>query len=191
MICIVPPQARQVSISIPNTRFRRCAHVITTRRSAGVGSSPSAGPTDLPPPSRFPGVTRARYPLLGANTPWKRVRLTRGLGTSAARRTMKSSGSMMTCVVPSRSNSEQRDEDGAVAHLRRHAATSTGVPASRQSLHARVLARVASFAAQQPGLALGLRTPQSLPARSGHRASARAECGADWAIQRCGMSARL
>jgi hypothetical protein len=26
------------------------------------------------------GVTRARYLLFGANTPWKRVRLTRGFG---------------------------------------------------------------------------------------------------------------
>jgi hypothetical protein len=30
------------------------------------------------------GVTRARYLLLGAKTPWKRVRLTRGFGTRAA-----------------------------------------------------------------------------------------------------------
>ena len=38
------------------------------------------------------GVTRARYRLLGANTPWKRVRFTRGFGARAARRAMKSSG---------------------------------------------------------------------------------------------------
>jgi hypothetical protein len=30
------------------------------------------------------------------------VKCTRGFGTSAARRAMKSSGSKMTCVVPSR-----------------------------------------------------------------------------------------
>jgi hypothetical protein len=29
---------------------------------------------------------------LGAKTPWKRIRLTRGLGTKAANRAMKSSG---------------------------------------------------------------------------------------------------
>ncbi len=38
--------------------------------------------------------------LFGANTPRKRVRLTRGLGTRAANRAMKSSRSKMTCVVP-------------------------------------------------------------------------------------------
>ena len=38
----------------------------------------------------------------GVNTPWKRVRLTRGFGTSAANRAMKSSGSKITCVAPSR-----------------------------------------------------------------------------------------
>ncbi len=61
----------------------------------------------------------ARRLLLGANTPWKRVRFTRGLtymdvlmprahgcagaaGTRAARRAMKSSGSKIASVVPSR-----------------------------------------------------------------------------------------
>jgi len=34
--------------------------------------------------------------------PWKRVRLTRGFATRAASRAMKSSGSKMTWVVPSR-----------------------------------------------------------------------------------------
>ncbi len=38
----------------------------------------------------------------GRKTPWNRVRLTRGLGTRAASRAMKSSNSKMTCVVPSR-----------------------------------------------------------------------------------------
>ncbi len=37
----------------------------------------------LPLP-RLAGVTCERCVLLGANTPWKRVRFTRGLGTSAA-----------------------------------------------------------------------------------------------------------
>ena len=32
----------QVSMSMPNTRFSRCAQVIEARRSAGVGSSESA-----------------------------------------------------------------------------------------------------------------------------------------------------
>jgi hypothetical protein len=37
----------------------------------------------LLPLPRFAGVTRARCLLFGANTPWNRVRLTLGLGTSA------------------------------------------------------------------------------------------------------------
>jgi len=38
MILTAPPQARQVSMSMLNTRFSRCAQVIAARRSAGVGS---------------------------------------------------------------------------------------------------------------------------------------------------------
>jgi len=34
----------------------------------------------------------ARKVLLGADTPWKRVRFTRGFGTRAARRAIKASG---------------------------------------------------------------------------------------------------
>ncbi len=102
MIRIAPPQAAQVSMSMPNTRFRRCAQVIAARRSADVGSSGSAVLERSPPLPRLAGVTRARYLLFGANTPWKRVRFTRGFGTSAASRAMKSRGSKMTCVVPSR-----------------------------------------------------------------------------------------
>ncbi len=79
-----PPQAEQISMSILNTRLRRCAQVIEARRSAAVGSSASAAATAKPPLPRLPGVTRARYWLFGANTPWKRVRFTRGFGTSAA-----------------------------------------------------------------------------------------------------------
>ena len=57
---------------------------------------------DLVALPRFAGVTNARCRLLGANTPWKRVRLTLGFGTGAASLAMKSNGSKMTCVVPSR-----------------------------------------------------------------------------------------
>ena len=39
MILTAPPQAGQVSMSMPKTRFRRCAQLIEARRSAGVGSS--------------------------------------------------------------------------------------------------------------------------------------------------------
>lgn len=56
----------------------------------------------LAPLPRPDGVTSALCLLLGANTPWKRVRLTRGLGTRAASLAIKSSGSKMTWVVPLR-----------------------------------------------------------------------------------------
>ena len=49
-----------------------------------------------------PGLPAHGKLLLGANTPWKRVRWTLGFGTRAASRAIKSSGSKMTCVVPSR-----------------------------------------------------------------------------------------
>ena len=93
--------------------------VFAARHSFDVGSSGSPRGRHSPPLPRFPGVTRARYLLFGAKTPWKRVRLTCGLGTSAASRAMtayalpcargipyilyiKSRGSKITWVVPSR-----------------------------------------------------------------------------------------
>jgi len=67
-----------------NTRLRRCAQVIAARRSAGVVWSVSAAAWPLAPLPRLALVSCARCALFGANTPWKRVRLMRGLGTSAA-----------------------------------------------------------------------------------------------------------
>ena len=75
---------------------------IEARRSPGVGACESPVEQRWLPLPRFAGVTRARYRLLGANTPWKRVRLTLGFGTEVARRAMRSSGSKVTCVVPLR-----------------------------------------------------------------------------------------
>jgi hypothetical protein len=46
-------------------------------------------------------TTCARIFALGASTPWKRIRCSLGLGTSAARRCMNSSGDITRCVVPS------------------------------------------------------------------------------------------
>ena len=69
MIRSAPPQAGQVSMSMPKTRFSRCAQVIAARRSAGVFSCPSSKALGLAPFPRFPGVTAARSRLLGANTP--------------------------------------------------------------------------------------------------------------------------
>ena len=66
--------------------------LMAARRSAGVVSSGTSDALALLPLPRLAGVTRARCALLGANTPWNRVRLTLGLGTSATSRAMKSSG---------------------------------------------------------------------------------------------------
>jgi hypothetical protein len=117
MIFTAPPHSRQVSMSIspeaptfgehplktsPPGAYFWCAQLIDARRSAGVCSSPASVAFGLFPLPRLAGVTNARCWLFGANTPWKRVRLTRGLGTRAASRAIKSNGSKMTCVVPSR-----------------------------------------------------------------------------------------
>ena len=48
------------------------------------------------------GTTSARSLALGASTPWKRIKCSRGRGTSAASRCMNSSGDITRCVVPSR-----------------------------------------------------------------------------------------
>ena len=72
--------------------------VIDARRSAGDWHCPSSSALRLLPLPRLEGVTCIRYLLLGANTPWNRVRLTRGLGTNAASRARKSNGSKMTCM---------------------------------------------------------------------------------------------
>ncbi len=87
----VPPHFGQVSMSMANTRFSRCIHVM------GAGDGPGFACSG----SRL-GTIRCRCLQFGANTPWKRVRLSLGRGTSAARRAIKSSGSSTTCVVPSR-----------------------------------------------------------------------------------------
>jgi len=73
MILTAPPQAGQVWMSMPNTRFRRCAQVMAAWRCGGVFSRPSAVDSGLLPLPRFAGVTRARCLLFGANTPWNRV----------------------------------------------------------------------------------------------------------------------
>jgi hypothetical protein len=66
MTFAVPPHLVQASISMLNTRFKRCAQVMAARRSAGVGgSSDTLAWFPLP---RFAGVTNARYWPLGANT---------------------------------------------------------------------------------------------------------------------------
>ena len=70
MILTAPPQTRQVARSMPNTRIRRCAHVIDARRVA-------------PAPLRWchQGAVLA---VRREHPPWRRVRLTQGLVTSPA-----------------------------------------------------------------------------------------------------------
>jgi hypothetical protein len=59
-------------------------------------------------------VIAARNAACAANTPWNLVKCTRGGGTSAAKRAMKSKGSSTMCVVPSRyGQSLGIDEDAA------------------------------------------------------------------------------
>ena len=91
-----PPHCSHTSISIRNTRLRRRAQVIA--RCFSAAGSGFAAARRVPRPA---GVISARQCEFGANTPWNRVRFTRGRGTNAARRAMKSSGSNKTCVVPS------------------------------------------------------------------------------------------
>jgi len=68
MMRIVPPQSAQVSTSMPNTRFRRRAQRIATRRSAGARASAVADcALPLPRPAL---ATSARCALFRANTPW-------------------------------------------------------------------------------------------------------------------------
>ena len=69
MILTGPPQLLQVSMSMLNTRFRRCVQVIAARRSTSVGPSFASTVRGLLPLPRLAGVTRARCALLEANTP--------------------------------------------------------------------------------------------------------------------------
>ena len=59
MIRSAPPQAEQVSMSMPKTRFSRCAQVIAARRCAAVFSSPSSEALGWVPLPRFADVTRS------------------------------------------------------------------------------------------------------------------------------------
>jgi len=58
-------QRRHVSISMANTRLRRCAHVRARCRSV-TEASPHSPATA----ARVLGTTRARAGLAGTNTPW-------------------------------------------------------------------------------------------------------------------------
>jgi len=66
---IAPPQSWQVVMSILNTRFSRCAHVIAACRSMGVRSAGESDFWNFRPLPRWAGVISARYLQLGASTP--------------------------------------------------------------------------------------------------------------------------
>ena len=78
-------------MSMAKTRLRRCIQLI-----GAVGLSLSTLRRERC------GTMRLRCLKLGANTPWKRVRLSLRRGTSAASLAIKSNGSNTTCVDPSR-----------------------------------------------------------------------------------------
>ena len=75
---MAPPHSRHASISMLNTHFKRCAHVMDARRSADLGG-PSATLALLALP-RFARVTRARCLLLGANNAVKACQIHTRLG---------------------------------------------------------------------------------------------------------------
>nr|UGK56251.1 hypothetical protein [Escherichia coli] len=80
MTFMAPPQPLQVSMSILKNTLEplRPCH----RRSPLCWCCRFISHPDLVAPCPvFAGVTNARCRLLGANTPWKRVRLTLGFGT--------------------------------------------------------------------------------------------------------------
>ncbi len=114
-------QVLLVSMSILNTRFRRWAEVMTARRSAGVGPSVASGVIVLLPSPRLTGVNRARCSLLGASTPWNRVKLTLGLGTNAASRADEAQG-LKNSVL------------GAIAVRRLELVTNVAIGRERQAL---------------------------------------------------------
>jgi len=72
-------------MSTLNNRFRRWTHVMAARRCDAVLAVSKWQRLAL-----TPGVTLVGRPLWSVITPWNGVRFTRGFGTRAARRAMKS-----------------------------------------------------------------------------------------------------
>ena len=66
-----PPQCRQVSMSMANTRWRRCAQVRFGEPSAAEAAP--CGLAGLAAAGCVLGTMRGRSGLAGANTPWYRV----------------------------------------------------------------------------------------------------------------------
>jgi hypothetical protein len=91
-----------LNVDIENPLETPGLKLMAAHRSAAVRSCARSGAWGLLPLSRLADVTCTRCKLLGANTPWKQVRLTLGLGARAANLAMKSKGSKTTGAVPSR-----------------------------------------------------------------------------------------
>ena len=94
MILTSPPHLLQIETSILKIRLSLSAHVSDLWLSASDFSLVVEEVFLALPLPRFAGVTWMRCLLLGASTPWNRVRLTLGLGTIAANLAMKSKGGM-------------------------------------------------------------------------------------------------
>jgi hypothetical protein len=65
-----PPQWAQASISTPNKRFSRRAHLIALCRDVDGLATSIAGSDCGEAIHRCAGVTAGRSSLCGANTPW-------------------------------------------------------------------------------------------------------------------------
>ena len=119
MIFNSPPQFGQCSMSISNSRFSSLAQLRRAGRWCAQFASHSAVFASCPGTSGSCGTTSARNLVLGASTRWfaqrgsahfaqrsdadtKRIRCSRGRGTSAASRCMNSSRDITRCVVLSR-----------------------------------------------------------------------------------------
>jgi hypothetical protein len=83
MTLTAPPHCLQFSIFIPKIRLSLCAQVIDWCFCTRVLSCPVGNAFFIL--FHFAGVIITRCRLFGENTPSKRVRLTLGLGTSAAK----------------------------------------------------------------------------------------------------------
>ena len=99
-----PPHCGQVVMSMAKMRLSNWAQLRRARVEAGGRAPVSLEEADAW--SRSPGTIWDRSAALGANTPWKRMRWSRGWGMSAAKRCRNSSGVMTRWVVPSRRDFE-------------------------------------------------------------------------------------
>ena len=95
-----PPHCEQAVMSIAKTCLSNWAQLIRARVEAAGASLVSV--EEAGSGSASPGTIWDRNAALGAGTPWKRMRWSRGRGTSAARRCRNSSGLITRWVVPSR-----------------------------------------------------------------------------------------